>query len=102
MIGVGPIVSADEQAAEHQSTQPLTSTPEASAKNPDLVVTETTVDDKADQESQPIMQLMIQALLLLPQQAASHKEDQTSSTYEDLASGETKTATSTSEAANSH
>uniref|UniRef100_UPI00259852BC KxYKxGKxW signal peptide domain-containing protein n=1 Tax=uncultured Streptococcus sp. TaxID=83427 RepID=UPI00259852BC len=93
LIGVG--VSANEQAANQVTSA---STPESVSQNPDLVVTETTVDTtKADQvatnnaadttatvttEKQPVL-----------------KEDQASSTY-NLSSGETRTATSTSETAN--
>ena len=92
LIGVG--VSADEQAANQVTSA---STPESVSQNPDFVVTETTVaTTKADQvatnnaadttatvttEKQPVL-----------------KEDQASSTY-NLASGETRTATSTSETA---
>lgn len=85
LIGVG--VSADEQAANQVTSS---STPESVSQDPDLVVTETTIaTTKADQvatnnatdttEKQPVL-----------------KEDQASSTY-NLASGETRTATSTSE-----
>ena len=92
LIGVG--VSADEQAANQVTSA---STPESVSQDPDFVVTETTVDTtKADlvatnnaadttatvtTEKQPVL-----------------KEDQASSTY-NLASGETRTATSTSETA---
>ncbi|MFR2209490.1 MAG: KxYKxGKxW signal peptide domain-containing protein, partial [Streptococcus salivarius] len=92
LIGVG--VSADEQAANQVTSA---STPDSVSQDPDFVVTETTVDTtKADQvatnnaadttatvttEKQPVL-----------------KEDQASSTY-NLASGETRTATPTSETA---
>ena len=87
LVGVG--VSADEQATNQVTSA---STPESVSQDPDLVVTETTVaTTKADQvatnnaadttatvttEKQPVL-----------------KEDQASSTY-NLASGETRTATS--------
>lgn len=82
--------SADEQAANQVTSA---STPESVSQDPDHVVTETTVATaKADQvatnsatdttDKQPVL-----------------KEDQASSTY-NLSSGETRTATSTSETAN--
>ena len=92
LIGVG--VSADEQVMNQVTSA---STPESVSQNPDFVVTETTVDTtKADQVA--TNNARIQLLLLQTEKQTVLKEDQ-AKTY-NLASGETRTATSTSETAN--
>ena len=93
LIGVG--VSADEQAANQVTSA---STPESVSQDPDLVVTETTVaTTKADQGA--TNKASDTTATVTTDKQPVLKEDQASSTY-NLSSGETRTATSTSETAN--
>jgi len=90
LVGVG--VSADEQAANQVTSA---STPESVSQDPDLVVTETTVATaKADQVATNSATDTTATVTADKQPVL--KEDQASSTY-NLSSGETRTATSTSE-----
>ena len=94
LIGVG--VSADEQATNQVTSA---STPESVSQDPDHFVTETTVaNDKSWSKAQPNKASDTTATVTTDKQPVL-KEDQASSTY-NLSSGETRTATSTSETAN--
>ena len=93
LIGVG--VSADEQATNQVTSA---STPESVSQDPELVVTETTVaTTKADQGA--TNKASDTTATVTTDKQPVLKEDQASSTY-NLSSGETRTATSTSETAN--
>ena len=92
LIGVG--VSADEQATNQVTSA---STPESVSQDPDFVVTETTVaTTKADQGA--TNKATDTTATVTTDKQPVLKEDQASSTY-NLSSGETRTATSTSETA---
>lgn len=92
LIGVG--VSADEQATNQVTSA---STPESVSQDPDHFVTETTVATaKADQVATNSATDTTATVTTDKQPVL--KEDQASSTY-NLSSGETRTATSTSETA---
>jgi len=92
LIGVG--VSADEQATNQVTSA---STPENVSQDPELVVTETTVaTTEADQVASNKASDTTATVTTDKQPVL--KEDQASSTY-NLSSGETRTATSTSETA---
>ena len=93
LIGVG--VSADEQATNQVTSA---NTPESVNQNPDLVVTETTTTtSKAEDEAIAKSSDTSATVTAINQPVL--KEEQASSTY-NLASGETRTATSSSEVAN--
>ena len=92
LIGVG--VSADEQAANQVTSA---STPESVSQDPELVVTETTVATTKANQGATNKATDTTATVTTDKQPVL-KEDQASSTY-NLSSGETRTATSTSETA---
>ena len=95
LIGVG--VSADEQAT-NQVTSANTS--ESVNQNPDLVVTETTATTTTSKaEDEATAKSSDTSATVTADDQPVLKEDQASSTY-NLASGETRNATSTSETAN--
>ena len=93
LIGVG--VSADEQAANQVTSA---NTPESVNQNPDLVVTETTTTTSKAEDEATAKSSDTSATVTANNQPVL-KENQASSTY-NLASGETRTATSSSEVAN--
>lgn len=92
LIGVG--ISADEQAANQVTSA---STPESVNQNTDFVITETTTTTIKFEDAATNKATDINPTVTADKQP-SLKEDQASSTY-NLASGETRTATSTSETA---
>ena len=92
LIGVG--VSADEQATNQITSA---STPESVSQDPDLVITETSVATSKADQVEPNKVTSTTTTVTADKQPVL-KEDQASSTY-NLASGETRTVSSTSEVA---
>ena len=91
---IGATVSADEQATNQVTSS---STPESVSQDPDFVITETTTTTTKSEDAATAKPSDTNPTVTADKQP-SLKEDQASSSY-NLSSGETRTATSTSEVA---